>query len=395
MPRRSLVLVLASVSILACADPTAPAGRRILAPVVSAGLGWDTRLVPDEYIVVLRSDADVSRVASRTRRSGADIVAHWENALRGMAVRAGPAALAAIRSDWDVEYVEPVQVFTTMAVQNNPPSWGLDRIDERSLPLDGAYAYTSNGSGVRAYIIDTGIRTSHSDFGGRATGGFTTINDGNSTNDCNGHGTHVAGTVGGTTYGVAKSVALVAVRVLDCSGSGTTTGVISGVDWVRQNAVLPAVANMSLGGGASASLDQAVNNAINAGITFVVAAGNSSSNACNFSPARVAAAVTVGATDENDTRATFSNFGSCLDLFAPGVRIVSTWNSSNTATATLSGTSMAAPHVTGAVARYLSANPSASPAAVSNWLASNATSGVVRRAGGGSPNRLLYVAPSQ
>lgn len=204
--------------------------------------------------------------------------------------------------------------------------------------MSGTYTYSNTGNGVHAYIIDTGIRVSHSQFGGRATVAFDAIGDGQNGNDCNGHGTHVAGTVGGTVYGVAKGVRLYAVRVLNCSGSGTNSGVIAGVDWVRLNAQRPAVAKMSLGGGASSALDTAVNNAINAGITFALAAGNSNRNACNFSPARVAAGITVGATTSTDARASYSNYGSCLDLFAPGSSITSAWISSDTSTNTISGT---------------------------------------------------------
>nr|5WSL_A Chain A, keratinase [Meiothermus taiwanensis WR-220]5WSL_B Chain B, keratinase [Meiothermus taiwanensis WR-220]5WSL_C Chain C, keratinase [Meiothermus taiwanensis WR-220] len=269
-------------------------------------------------------------------------------------------------------------------------TWGLDRIDQRTLPLSGTFTYSNTGSGVNAYIIDTGIRVSHSEFGGRATAVFDAIGDGQNGNDCNGHGTHVAGTVGGTVYGVAKSVRLYAVRVLNCSGSGSNSGVIAGVDWVRQNARRPAVANMSLGGGASSALDTAVNNAINAGITFALAAGNSNRDACQFSPARVTAGITVGATTSTDARASYSNYGSCLDLFAPGSSITSAWISSDTSTNTISGTSMATPHVAGVAALYLQSNPSASPATVRNAIVGNATSGVVSNAGRRSPNLLLY-----
>ena len=247
---------------------------------------------------------------------------------------------------------------------------------------------------MKAYIIDTGIRSTHSDFGGRATSGYDAI-DGGSADDCNGHGTHVAGTVGGTTYGVAKGVSLVAVRVLDCGGSGTTSGVIAGVNWVTSNhgAGQPAVANMSLGGGASSALDTAVSNSIADGVTYALAAGNSNANACNSSPARTPNAITVGATTSSDARASFSNYGTCVDIFAPGSSITSAWYTSNTATNTISGTSMASPHVAGAAAVYLEANPSATPAQVASALIAAATTGKVTSPGTGSPNRLLYIAP--
>jgi subtilisin family serine protease len=254
--------------------------------------------------------------------------------------------------------------------------------------LNAIYTFNWTGSGVRAYVIDTGIRTTHSQFGTRAAVSFDAF--GGNGQDCNGHGTHVAGTIGGSTYGVAKNVLLRAVRVLDCNGSGSTSGVIAGVDWVRQNHTPPAVANMSLGGGASSALDTAVNNLHNANVTIAVAAGNSNANACNSSPARAANAVTVGSTTTTDARSSFSNFGTCVDIFAPGSGILSAWFSSNTATATLSGTSMASPHVAGAAALYKQANPGASSTTIRNALVNNATTNVITNVGTGSPNRLLY-----
>ncbi|NBQ69759.1 MAG: S8 family peptidase [Nitrosomonadaceae bacterium] len=273
--------------------------------------------------------------------------------------------------------------------QESPPSWGLDRIDQTSLPLDGIFNYSNDGSGVTAYIIDTGILTTHSEFQARASIGYDAVGDGKNGVDCNGHGTHVAGTVGGINYGVAKDVNLVAVRVLNCSGSGTISGVISGVDWVTKNKKNLSVANMSLGGGggASTALDTAVSNSIKSGITYAIAAGNSSQNACNFSPARVAAAITVGATDAKDTRPKWSNYGKCLDLFAPGVSITSSWIGSDTATKTISGTSMATPHVTGVVALILQ---STAPEFVITTLKSNSTKNVVISPGLNSPNQLLF-----
>lgn len=279
-----------------------------------------------------------------------------------------------------------------MDVTQSPATWGIDRIDQRALPLSNSFSYTNTGAGVNAYIVDTGIRITHTQFGGRASIGTDTVGDGQNGNDCNGHGTHVAGTVGGSTYGVAKGVNLIAVRVLNCSGSGTTSGVIAGVDWVTSHhqAGQPAVANMSLGGGASTSLDNSVKNAITDGVTFAVSAGNNGIDACRQSPARVATALTVGATDNTDTRPSWSNFGSCLDLFAPGVSITSSVNTSDTATAVYSGTSMASPHVAGVAALYLQSNPGASPATVSSALTSNATTNVVKNLGKRSPNRLLF-----
>lgn len=311
----------------------------------------------------------------------------YQNALNGFAVEMTEADAEALSQDFRVKFVEEDGVVTADVTQTNPP-WGLDRIDQRNRPLSATYTYNFTGAGVRAYVIDTGIRTTHTQFGGRASNVFDAF--GGSGADCNGHGTHVAGTIGGSTYGVAKSSMPRGVRVLDCNGSGSNSGVIAGVDFVRQNFIAPAVANMSLGGGASSALDTAVNNLSNAGVAIAVAAGNSNANACNSSPARAANAITVGSTTTTDARSSFSNFGTCLDLFAPGSGILSSWFSSDTATATLSGTSMASPHVAGVAALYKQANPSASATTVRNAIVNGATTNVVTNAGTGSPNRLLY-----
>jgi len=311
----------------------------------------------------------------------------YQHAINGFAAEMTPEEAEALSNDYRVLFVEEDGVVTADATQNNPP-WGLDRIDQRNRPLNAIYTFNWTGSGVRAYVIDTGIRTTHTQFGGRASNVFDAF--GGSGADCHGHGTHVAGTIGGSTYGVAKSALLRGVRVLDCNGSGSNSGVIAGVDWVRNNHIAPAVANMSLGGGISSALDTAVNNLHNANVTIAVAAGNSNTNACNSSPARAANAITVGSTTTTDARSSFSNFGTCLDLFAPGSGIQSSWFSSDTATATLSGTSMASPHVAGVAALYKQANPSASSTTIRNAIVNNATTNVVTNAGTGSPNRLLY-----
>jgi len=311
----------------------------------------------------------------------------FKHALNGFSVNMTEADAEKLSEDYRVKFVEEDAEMTADATQTNPP-WGLDRIDQRNRPLSNSYSYNFTGSGVRVYVIDTGIRTTHTQFGGRASNVFDAL--GGNGADCNGHGTHVSGTVGGSTYGVAKSALLRGVRVLDCNGSGSTSGVISGVDWVTANHISPAVANMSLGGGVSSALDTAVNNLSNSGVPIAVAAGNSNANACNSSPARAANAITVGSTTSTDARSSFSNFGTCVDLFAPGSGILSAWFSSNTATATLSGTSMASPHVAGVAALYRQANPSASSTTVRNAIVNNATTNVITNVGTGSPNRLLY-----
>jgi serine protease len=311
----------------------------------------------------------------------------FETAVRGFSARMSACQAELLAADPAILLVEEDQIMSINATQANA-TWGLDRVDQADLPLDTNYTYNDTAANVHAYVIDTGIFFTHSDFGGRAVPGFDSVGDGRNGNDCNGHGTHVAGTIGSSTYGVAKGVQLHAVRVLNCNGAGTNSGVIAGVDWITANHQSPAVANMSLGGGASNALDNAVRNAIASGVSFAVAAGNSNANACNSSPARVAQAITVGATTANDVRATFSSFGSCLDLFAPVVNITSTWNTSNTATNTISGTSMSAPHTAGVAALYLAANPTKTPAEVETALKGIAV-GKVTSAGTGSPTLLL------
>jgi serine protease len=311
----------------------------------------------------------------------------FQHAINGFAAQMSEEDAMALSEDYRVLFVEEDGIVTADVTQTNPP-WGLDRIDQRNRPLSATYTYNWTGAGVHAYIIDTGIRTTHSQFGGRANNVFDAF--GGNGADCNGHGTHVAGTVGGSTYGVAKGVSLHGVRVLNCSGSGTNSGVIAGVDFVRLNRINPAVANMSLGGGVSTALDNAVNNLANSGVAIAVAAGNSNANACNSSPARAANAITVGSTTTTDARSSFSNFGTCVDLFAPGSSILSAWYTSNTASATLSGTSMASPHVAGVAALYKQFSPSASTTTVRNAIVNNATTNVITNPGSGSPNRLLY-----
>ncbi len=362
--------------------------------------------IPDRYIVVFADGTDLAAVdaalmdAAAAAASSLDAAGNpqtlslhyrYDAALVGFAASMPASSLEVLKKNPNVVNIEADQVITLSATQS-PVTWGLDRIDQRNLPLSNSYTYNNTGAGVTAYIVDTGILFGHTEFGGRASFGYDAF--GGNGADCNGHGTHVAGTVGGSTYGVAKGVTLKAVRVLNCSGSGTNSGVIAGVNWVASHhaAGAPAVANMSLGGSVSSALDTAVNNAINDGVTFAVAAGNSNRNACNYSPARVAAAITVGATTSSDARASYSNYGSCLDLFAPGSSITSAWYTSASATNTISGTSMATPHVAGVAALYLQGSPSASPATVRDAIVNNATTGKVINPGSKSPNRLLFTA---
>jgi subtilisin family serine protease len=355
---------------------------------------------PQEYIVVLRSSyqGTAARVANeRANAANVRVGAVFEHALKGFVLRLRPSVaerLAAL--DSRIAYVEPNGRVEATATQS-PATWGIDRIDQRALPLSNSYAYDATAAGVTAYVIDTGIRYSHSEFGGRAQFGYDAF--GGDGSDCNGHGTHVAGTIGGTTYGVAKAVKLVSVRVLGCDGAGTVAGAIAGVDWVTGNhaAGAPAVANMSLGASSSTSLDTAVQNSIADGVTYAIAAGNGNSfgtplDACKVSPARVVAALTIGATDKTDKKASFSNYGICIDWFAPGVGIVSAGAGSNTATQTMNGTSMATPHTAGAAALYLQANPGASPAALRTALFNQTTKGVVTSSN--TPNNHLLFTGS-
>ena len=351
------------------------------------------RYVAGSYIVVLKEsvrDVDLA-VDDLGLRHAFKSHFRYKHALKGFAGSLSPAVVESLRSDPRVAYIEKDQVACVAGTDPNPPSWGLDRIDQRSLPLDHAFSYNQTGAGVDAFIIDTGIRTTHVDFGGRAVAGVDAVTPGGTADDGNGHGTAVAGTVGGTLCGVAKSVRLIAVRVLGNDGTGYYSQILAGIDWVTANHTSrPAVANMSISGTSSTALNDAVRRSIAAGVTYCIAAGNVAADASGFSPGGVAEAITVGATGSSDTFASFSNTGSVVDILAPGVDIVTDWHSSNTATSTQTGTSMAAPHVTGAAAMYLEANPKATPAAVSSALVASASANLVSGVPSGTPNRLLY-----
>ncbi|MER5293588.1 S8 family peptidase [Streptomyces pharetrae] len=353
--------------------------------------------IKDSYIVTLKRGAGFKAASGQ----GKDLIEEYGGSVRktfGSALNGYTATLSAteakrLAADPAVAAVEQNQRVSIDATQSNAP-WGLDRIDQTSLPLSGTYTYPdSAGTGVTAYVIDTGVRITHSQLTGRAVNGYDAVDGDTTAQDGNGHGTHVATTIAGSTYGVAKKAKIVAVRVLNNSGSGTTAGVIAGIDWVTKNHSGPSVANMSLGGGVSTALDTAVRNSIASGVTYAVAAGNSNANASSFSPARVAEAITVGATTSTDARASYSNYGSALDIFAPGSSITAGWHTSDTATNTISGTSMATPHVAGAAAVYLAGHPSATPAQVASALTAGATTGKVTSPGSGSPNRLLKLVP--
>lgn len=349
--------------------------------------------IPGRYIVVFKDSVSnsVAEVANVMHGHRGQVHHTYSRALKGFAVTLSDAALQGLRTHPNVDYIEQDQTVTLNQVSpENQATWGLDRIDQADRPLDTQYYFNYTGTGVNAFIIDTGIRPGHVEFSGRVLPGYNVVADTNGTNDCHGHGTHVAGTVGGTTWGVAKGVSLIPVRVLDCTGSGTWSGVIAGIDWVAGSTLRPAVANMSLAGGASVSVNAAVARAVSKGVTMVVAAGNSNADACSYSPAGEPSAITVGATTSSDARASYSNYGSCVDIFGPGSSITSAWNTSATATNTISGTSMATPHITGVAALVLAANPTASPAAVASFLITNATANRLSSIGTGSSNRLVY-----
>ncbi|HEX8702679.1 MAG TPA: S8 family serine peptidase [Myxococcaceae bacterium] len=378
-------------------EPTEPKSEQEIGQV--AQLLKKPNAVRDQYIVVFKENLlkEVAQVGTQglaqemALSKGGQVLHVYKHAVNGFAVRMSEAKMRELLADPRVAYIEEDGVRTANNTQTGA-TWGLDRIDQANLPLNQTYTYNVDGTGVHAYIIDTGVRLTHSQFTGRMGNGFDAVTSGGNANDCQGHGTHVAGTVGGTIHGVAKKVTIHPVRVLDCQGSGTDSGVIAGIDWVTANHVKPAVANMSLGGGASATLDAALARSHDAGVVHVVAAGNDNSNACNYSPAREPKAITVGSTTSTDARSSFSNFGTCIDIWAPGSSILSASSSSDTATTTLSGTSMASPHVAGAAALYLAVNPSATPQQVRDALVNNGTLNKVTNPGTGSINRLLYTS---
>ncbi len=404
-------LLLATV-VSACSDnATNPMATASLAPMAASAADPSVQQIPNEYMVVLKKGSDLRAEVARARGLGAEVMDQWQHALLGYSVRIPGSQLNALRASKAIQWVEPNAVMHVSTVYPCSTggyancAWGLDRISESNLPMDGNYvisnAAPTHGANATAYSIDTGILLTHSDFGGRARFGADFIRNPPAPGDDHGHGTHTSGTIGGTTYGVAKSVQLVSVKVCNSAGSCPTTAIVNGVNWVTADAAThkPAVANMSLGGGANATIDAAVTSSIASGIVYGIAAGNSfGADACTQSPARVPTAITVGATGSNDglvppaspdARANYSNIGTCLDIFAPGSQIKSAWNTSNTATNIISGTSMATPHVVGVAALFLSEKPTKTVAQVTAAIVNHATNGVVTNPGAGSPNKLL------
>jgi subtilisin family serine protease len=383
--RKFVVVVVGALAVGACADqPSEPeaASTRTAAPVYAV----NGNAIDGSYVVVLKEGADPTSVAAV---AGIRPNYVYTAALNGFAAELNEGQLNALQNNPNVDYIEPDQEFTASTTVT-AASWGLDRVDQRNLPLSGTYTYTATASAVRAYVIDTGIYTSHTQFGGRASNVYDAL--GGNGQDCNGHGTHVAGTIGGSSYGIARAVLLRGVRVLNCSGSGSTSGIIAAVDWVRVNRINPAVANLSLGGGYSSSLNTAINNLANSGVFVAVAAGNENQNACNVSPASAASAYTTAASTSSDAKASYSNYGSCVDGYAPGSSIRSAWIGSTTATNTISGTSMASPHVAGVAALYKATYGNAASSTIVSWINTNATASKITGNVTGTPNRLLYKA---
>lgn len=356
--------------------------------------------IPGEYIVRLHDHVDTGALSAQGVNGlvssfgldpqGVTVKQVYGTLVQGFAAQLSSQNLKKLRLDSRVQYIEQDQEVYSTGSQNNA-TWGIDRSDQRSLPLDRTYKYSTTASGVTAFIIDTGINTKHEDFGGRAVWGTNTVDRQNE--DCNGHGSHVAGTVGGTKYGIAKGVKLIGVKVLNCEGKGRNSGVIKGIEWAAAQKRGPAVANMSLGSPASQTSDDAVRAAIRKGLVMAVASGNTNEDACNFSPARTPEAITVNSSDKNDRRSSFSNYGKCTDIFAPGSSVTSAWMGRKNATKTISGTSMATPHVAGGIALMLAKNPDLTPAQVAQKLYANSTKNKVKNIGTGSPNRLFFTNP--